>query len=72
MANRRSTEAEPIAGHELRRSTTRGWRARCKGGRCSCSTDMKYLLPSTTEAGELPTVGPTARRGTRARVQEEP
>jgi hypothetical protein len=33
---------------------------------------MKYLLTSTTEAGELPTVGPTASRGTRARVQEQP
>jgi hypothetical protein len=29
---------------------------------------MKYLLPSMTEAGELPTVGPTVSRDTRARV----
>jgi hypothetical protein len=64
MANRSSTETEPIAEQERRRSTTRGpiCQARRKGGCRSCSTDMKYLLPSTTEAGELLMVGPTASR----------
>jgi hypothetical protein len=55
MVNRRSTEAEPIAEQELCRSTTRGpiWRSRRKGGCRSRCSDMRYLLPSTTEAGEL-------------------